>query len=418
MSEDNTLPDPVLQPRPAKTLRSELRARLLSAGFSIVVVATLLLAISLMGIQSLARLFAGGDAMTVWGVVVIAGLAAVVALLLALAFHTAARGLVDNSARISPLGSLQRDFLESLPCPAFFLNSDAVVADLNSKFAAALNRSSGNVAGKNFYDFIPEDHRDHMYRGLNDAFSGEGDGIRSPVIVGGGTRTFLILAAPYTGMGAGGEHIFAVAKDISDLIAESGIQNEKYENLKSATTRLAEAIVGIVELRDPYLRDHHNRVGELARKISRQLNLSEEESEGIELAARLHDIGTLTIPFEIMVRPGRLSAAEEEIVRQHAQAGYDILSKVDFAWPVAEMILEHHEDYDGSGYPNGLKGSNISIGARIIAVADSYDAMTSDRPFRAAVSMNEALNRISNLSGKQYDPDIVMALYKAVQPDS
>ena len=198
-------------------------------------------------------------------------------------------------------------------------------------------------------------------------------------------------------------------------MARDEAQKSKYENLHSATLKTIEAIANVVELRDPYLRGHHNRVGQIAKGIALQLNLPEEEVAAVEMAARVHDVGSLHVPFEILIKPGKISDAESEIIRQHCQAGFDILSKIDFPWPIAEMVLQHHECFDGSGYPQGLRGKDISMGARIIAVADSFDALISDRPYRSAVNQSDALQELTSLSGKQYDPNVVSALFKTAQ---
>ena len=133
------------------------------------------------------------------------------------------------------------------------------------------------------------------------------------------------------------------------------------------------------------------------------------------MAARAHDIGTIRIPFEIQVKPEPLTEAECAIIQEHATFGADLLSKVSFPWPVAEIVEQHHEFYDGSGYPKGLKGDKIHIGARIIAVADAFDALTSQRPYRTAIPKSEALNRLMKLGGQHYDPAVVNALSKLLQ---
>jgi PAS domain S-box-containing protein len=310
----------------------------------------------------------------------------------------------------------QRALLEMLPSPVFFLDSDALIQDFNSAFVRAMGQSAAGMVGKNFYDFIPKEHQEELYQGMLKAIAGENNEMRCPIITRTGTRIFLIQAEPYKGHNSGEAHIIALAKDITDEVASEEAQKNKYQSLHSATLQTVEAIANVVELRDPYLRGHHNRVGEMAKSIAQQLNLPEEEVTGIEMAARVHDIGSLYVPFEILIKPGEISEAESEIIHQHCQAGFDILCKIDFPWPIAEMVLQHHECFDGSGYPQGLRGDKISIGARIIAVADSFDAMISDRPFRAAVSRNEALQRLTTTSGKQYDGAVVSALFKTVHP--
>jgi HD-GYP domain-containing protein (c-di-GMP phosphodiesterase class II) len=147
----------------------------------------------------------------------------------------------------------------------------------------------------------------------------------------------------------------------------------------------------------------------LAVAIARALQLPAEEIGAIRLGAAIFDLGKMSIPAEIMNRPGRLHEFEFELIKTHVQAGYDIVKSIDFRWPIAQMILQHHERLDGSGYPNGLKGDAISLDARIIAVADVVEAMCSHRPYRAALGIDAALKEIRRLRGSQFDPAVVDA---------
>lgn len=169
------------------------------------------------------------------------------------------------------------------------------------------------------------------------------------------------------------------------------------------------AIVRIVEMRDPNLTGHQDRVARLAAAIARELNLPEDAVRGIETAARLHDIGKVYVPIEILSKPGALTTVECQIVQSHAQGSYDILKSIDFPWPVAEIAYQHHERLDGSGYPRGLKGDQIIPEAMILIVADVVDEMTSNRPYRPGCGIDAALDEISSKGGILYDQDIVEA---------
>ena len=170
-----------------------------------------------------------------------------------------------------------------------------------------------------------------------------------------------------------------------------------------------QAIARTVEKRDPYTAGHQQRVAELASAIGREMGLAPERIEGLRLGALIHDIGKIYIPAEILNRPGRLSSAEFEIIKTHPEVGYDIVKDVTFPWPVAEMILQHHERLDGSGYPRGLKGEEIVPEARIMAVADVVEAITSHRPYRPGHGIDRALEEIRTRRGTVYDPDVVDA---------
>lgn len=175
------------------------------------------------------------------------------------------------------------------------------------------------------------------------------------------------------------------------------------------------AIAATAEMRDPYTAGHERRVAELAAAIGREMGLAEPLIEGIRFGAMIHDLGKIKIPAEILVKPARLSPIEYELIKQHAQAGYDILKGIDFPWPVAQMVLEHHERLDGSGYPNGQKGEAICQEARILSVADTVEAMSSHRPYRPGLGIDKALAEIERGRGAQYDPaavDACLRLYR------
>ncbi len=169
------------------------------------------------------------------------------------------------------------------------------------------------------------------------------------------------------------------------------------------------AIASTVEMRDPYTAGHQQRVGKLAVAIARELALPERQIEGLHLAAIVHDVGKIEIPSDILSKPGRLSQLQMQLVRGHVQAGYDIIKGVDFPWPIAQIVLQHHERLDGSGYPNGLMGDAILPEARILVVADVVEAMMSHRPYRAGLGIDAALIEVERNKGRLYDPAAVDA---------
>jgi putative nucleotidyltransferase with HDIG domain len=169
------------------------------------------------------------------------------------------------------------------------------------------------------------------------------------------------------------------------------------------------AIATIVEMRDPYTSGHQVRVADLAEAIAKQMGLSDEQVHTIHLAGVLHDLGKIQIPAEILSKPGKITGIEYSLIKIHPQAGYDILKGINFPRPIAQMVLQHHERLDGSGYPQGLKGDDILLEARILAVADVVEAMFSHRPYRPGLGMEVALNEIINKRGIFYDPQVVDA---------
>jgi len=179
--------------------------------------------------------------------------------------------------------------------------------------------------------------------------------------------------------------------------------------LKAAFMGTIEAITRTCEKRDPYTAGHQARVAELAVQIAREIGMPGDRIEGLRLGALVHDIGKIYVPAEILSRPGRLKLAELELVKDHAEAGYDILKDVAFPWPVAQMVLQHHERLDGSGYPFGISGEAISPEARVIAVADVVESMTSHRPYRPALGLDLAMHEIASHRATRYDAAVVDA---------
>jgi HD-GYP domain-containing protein (c-di-GMP phosphodiesterase class II) len=177
-----------------------------------------------------------------------------------------------------------------------------------------------------------------------------------------------------------------------------------------ATLRATVAMATMIgEQRDPYTAGHQNRVGAIAAAIGEALGLDDDVVTGLRVAGELHDIGKISIPAEILTRPGRLSDTERRLIQLHPQAGYDILRGIPFRWPVALVALQHHERVDGSGYPQGLTGAQMTLEARIVAVADVVEAMASHRPYRAALGVERALDEIADGVGTRYDPEVAHA---------
>jgi putative nucleotidyltransferase with HDIG domain len=174
------------------------------------------------------------------------------------------------------------------------------------------------------------------------------------------------------------------------------------------------AMSSIVEMRDPYTAGHQRRVAELAVAIASDMGSSEKELDGLRLAALIHDLGKLVVPAEILTKPGLLSVDEFALIKQHSQAGFDIIRSVEFERPVAEIVLQHHERLDGSGYPQGLGGDAILPEARAMAVADVYEAMTSHRPYRPALPPESALAELRDGAGSRYGADTVAACLRVL----
>ncbi len=203
--------------------------------------------------------------------------------------------------------------------------------------------------------------------------------------------------------------IQAVARDITERKrAEEQLQHT-LESLRKAFSTIIQVMVSVVETRDPYTAGHQTRTADLARAMATEMGLSQDKIDGLRMAGSIHDIGKLSIPAEILSKPKKLSEIEFSLIKEHARKGYEILKKVESPWPLAEIIYQHHERMNGSGYPQGLKGKEICLEARILMVADVVEAMASYRPYRPALGIDKALEEISQNKGNLYDPEVVEA---------
>ena len=208
------------------------------------------------------------------------------------------------------------------------------------------------------------------------------------------------------------EFLTAIADVLAGIIDRKRTRQEleySLDKVRSALGATIQAMSMVVETRDPYTAGHQQHVANLARAIATEMGLPDEQIEGIRMAGAIHDIGKIAVPSEILSKPGKINDIEFSLIKTHSQVGYEILKNIEFPWPVAKIVLQHHERLNGTGYPNGLSGKDILIEARVIAVADVVEAMATHRPYRAALSIEKALYEISTNSGILYDPNVVAA---------
>ncbi|NCB41357.1 MAG: response regulator [Clostridia bacterium] len=218
-------------------------------------------------------------------------------------------------------------------------------------------------------------------------------------------------------------------KKLNDEKSQLESENEKYrmnlenlvfqrtEALRKAVNGTIETIAKILEHKDPYTAGHERRVGFLAFAISKKMQLSEQDQRRIFFAGYLHDIGKLLIASEILAKPGKLTQGEFCVIKEHVNSGYELVKNIELPWPITDIILQHHERMDGSGYPNGLKGEEILFEARILAIADVIEAMTSHRPYRPGYGIEIALNEIKKNMGTLYDKQISEAVIELFEKE-
>lgn len=204
-------------------------------------------------------------------------------------------------------------------------------------------------------------------------------------------------------------HAICVIRDITERKEAEKKRWHDAGKLRRNLEKTIQAVAAAVEIRDPYSIGHQRRVADLSRAIGTELGLPDEQIHGLHLAGTVHDLGKIRIPVQILSKPGKLTDLEFSFIRTHPEASYDILKDVEFLWPIAQIVLQHHERLDGSGYPQGLKTGQILLEARILGVADVVEAMTSHRAYRPGLALDAALSEITEHQGSWYEPAVVDA---------
>ncbi|MHB8476629.1 MAG: HD-GYP domain-containing protein [Steroidobacteraceae bacterium] len=292
-----------------------------------------------------------------------------------------------------------------------YIIQDGKLIYVNPRFAEIMGQGPmDELIGSDPLGLIAEADRGRVADALLQLLGGEAQSIA--LEFGSMRRDGVMIQVGVNGARAthqGRPAVIGMLQDISEKRrAEEEIQRY-IERLQSAVMSTVEVATKISEMRDPYTAGHERRVAGIAVAIGAELGFDANRQTGLRIAGQLHDIGKITVPSEILSKPGKLSAIELQLVQGHTQAGYDVLKSVEWSWPVAQVALQHHERMDGSGYPQGLKGEAILLEARIMAVADVVEAMASHRPYRAALGTAKALAEIQRGRGTGYDADVVDA---------
>ncbi len=305
----------------------------------------------------------------------------------------AVEALRTSEARYSELVERSKDGIVVI--------QDSVVKFVNSAAIELFGYSLEEITEKNFLEFVPVNSHKFVQKRYADRMAGKPapsiyeikllkkDGSIVPVELNAGRVDFEERPAD-----------LVFIRDVTE-------RKQAAEKLQKALKSTIQAIGLTTETRDPYTAGHQKRVAQLAYAIAKEMGLSEIQSEGIHVAGLVHDIGKMSVPAEILSKPSGLTDMEYRLVQGHPQVAYDILRTIEFPWPVAQIVLQHHERLDGSGYPHGITGEEIMLEARILAVADVVEAMASHRPYRPALGMDAALEEIALRKGNLYDSDVV-----------
>jgi len=281
---------------------------------------------------------------------------------------------------------------------------DFVLKFINAKMCEITGRSLEEVENQPFMDFVAPEYRQIVKERYEARLSGQSvdnkyevdilaaDGQRIPVEINA-------TVVEYQGKPAD----MAIIRDVTERKnAEEELQ-KSLSRLKKTLEGVVEAMATLIETKDPYTAGHQKRVARLASEIGREMGLSDGQIEGLYVASIIHDVGKIYVPSEILSKPGWLTGIEMGLIKTHSQVGYDILRKIEFPWPVAQIVLQHHERLDGSGYPHGRKENQILLEARILGVADVVEAMASHRPYRPSLGNDKAMDEIAKNSGILYD---------------
>ena len=293
-------------------------------------------------------------------------------------------------------------FLSS-PEAAVYHDEKGVILNINPRFTELFGYTLEEIKGKNINEgmIFPQNNTVKESERLT-RLALEGKVVAFETIRKKKNNSLISVIISVAPVITEGQHrgVIAFYQDITE-------RKQAEERLKNALDAAIETMSKIIEVKDPYTAGHQQRVSQLTTAISKELNFSPDKIEGIRIASLIHDIGKISVPTEILSKPATLSDIEFNLIKGHSQIGYDILKAIDFSYPVANIVLQHHEKIDGSGYPNNLKGDKILLEARIICVADVVEAMSSHRPYRPSLGINAALEEISKNRGVLYDPEVV-----------
>jgi PAS domain S-box-containing protein/putative nucleotidyltransferase with HDIG domain len=302
-----------------------------------------------------------------------------------------------------------RDLVENIDDIIYATDEQGIITYIAPRIEDVGGYTTSEIIGRPFFDFVHEEDVPYM----RDMFEQDLSGRAEPreyraVNKAGDVRWVRVSSRPFYKE----KRVIGLRGVMTDFTARKHAEEElqrSYKQLRETFIETVNALASTVEMKDPYTAGHQRWATRLACAIAKEMGLSEGQIEGIRMAGLIHDIGKINIPAEILSKPGQLSDIQYNMVKIHAQVGCDILREIKFPWPVAKIVLQHHERWDGSGYPEGLSGEEIILEARILAVADTVEAMSSHRPYRVAHGIERALAEISQHRGTLYDPAVVDA---------
>jgi PAS domain S-box-containing protein/putative nucleotidyltransferase with HDIG domain len=304
------------------------------------------------------------------------------------------------------------NIIENIPDMIFVKDAETLsFVTFNKAGEELLGINRRDLIGKSDYDFFPESQADFFSKKDREVLEKKQmvDIPEEPIQTHSGEKILHTKKIPIFEREGKSRYLLGISEDITERKRKEAELELNAEKLRKSLTGTIQAMSLTVETRDPYTAGHQKRVSDLAKSIAGELGLLMDVIDKIRMAGLIHDIGKISVPAEILVKPGKLSDIEMSLIKVHSQSGYDILKDVELPYPIAEIVFQHHERVDGSGYPKGLKGNEILIEARIIAVADVVEAISSHRPYRPAKGIDTALEEIEHNAGILYDREVVEA---------
>lgn len=297
---------------------------------------------------------------------------------------------------------------DSSPAMIFYKDRNDIMVRVNKAYAAALEMTPEEINGRATSELFPVNAE--KYRLDDQQVMNTGIpllNIIEPMETKHGLRVVRTDKIPYRDEKGNVIGVVGFVLDITDRIKAEEAEKQNYTKLQKTLEGTINALAVTTENRDPYTAGHQRRVADLAFRIGLEMGLPEEQVQGLKFAGMIHDIGKISIPLEILNKPGKLSPAEFTLIQGHSQVGYDILKDIEFNWPIAKIVLQHHERMNGSGYPEKISDGDILLESKIISVADVVEAMASDRPYRAALGVDAALAEVNQKKGQLYDSQVV-----------
>lgn len=325
-------------------------------------------------------------------------------------------GIVHDRTEARQQEAARRDAEEKLQAvveqsiAGFYIIEDGRFSFINPRLAQIFGYSSAELIGAPVQIVVAPEDRDRSAENIRRRIAGEVSSLQFDFQGLRKDGTVIDIGAHGSVAVIRGKRVIVgVLQDITERRRSQRQSDEYLRKLEKAMTGAVGALSRMVDLRDPYTAGHERRVAGIAGEIAKALGLPGEQVRAIQIAGQVHDIGKISIPSEILSKPTRLAIAEFDIVKMHAENGYEILKVVEFPWRVADMAHQHHERMDGSGYPHKLKGDQIIPEARILMVADVIEAMASHRPYRASIGIEPALAEIERGAGLIYDAQVAAA---------